>query len=576
MNPVPVISLSTLRRGRTPGAIIALVVLLFSVSAAVAARRERLIDSWRPLNYSVSLTFDDQLSEITSARAEISVLVLKDETSEVDLDFGDLEIESVTIANQPARFERTTGMLRVRLAKPMSRGTRVVIVVSYHGKPKDGLILTNDKAGKPSAIGDNWPNRLHHWVPSLDHPSAKATVNFTVTAPTVNTVVANGRLAKVETTANSTRTWTYNEAAPIPPYCMIVAIGDFAQVEPSEAGITSLAYYVPQPDKKFALQGFAPANPSLKFFSETVAPYPYDKLALIIGATRFGGMENSSAIVFGSTLFDPRQAAEPMSKTFNIRAGIVSLVAHEIAHQWFGDSVTEATWSDLWLSEGFATYFAGLFIQRTEGEQAFQDYMKDAAEEYLSYESKNHTPIHDSETENLFKLLNPNNYQKGAWVLHMLRTELGDKDFFRGIRDYYSKHRNATATTEDLRSAFEKASGRDLKEFFQRWIYGAGHPQYDLSWEWASKEKKVKLDLKQTQTGAAFPSSVPVEIITSGGKRRIVLKPAGKQTIQEVKLDEAPSAIVFDPENTVLKEARVTNRKEILTPKHTEESPRYW
>jgi aminopeptidase N len=265
-------------------------------------------------------------------------------------------------------------------------------------------------------------------------------------------------------------------------------------------------------------------------------------------------MENSSAIVFTSTLFDSRSKSEPISKVFNIREGTVSLVAHEIAHQWFGDSVTESTWSDLWLSEGFATYFAGLVIQRYEGEQAFQEYMKRAADEYLSYEKKTSTPIHDTETENLFKLLNANNYQKGAWVLHMLRSSLGDEAFFRGIRNYYNNHKSSTASTEDLRSALEQASGRNLKDFFSRWIYGAGHPRYELSWEWKADTKKVRLVLRQLQTEPAFPNPLPIDILTSNGKRRVILKPTGKQTVEEVRLDESPVAINIDPENTVLKE----------------------
>jgi aminopeptidase N len=235
--------------------------------------------------------------------------------------------------------------------------------------------------------------------------------------------------------------------------------------------------------------------------------------------------------------------------------GIVDVDAHEIAHQWFGDSVTEATWADLWLSEGLATYFAGLFIQRYEGEEAFQQYMKQAAETYYAYEKKNRTPIHDTETEDLFKLLNANNYQKGAWVLHMLRSELGDEKFFRGIRIYYDAHKNSIADSEDLRAAFEKASGRDLKEFFARWIYGTGHPRYDLYWEWKSDTQKVRLVLRQLQTEPAFPNALPLDIITSSGKRRLVLQPTGKQTIEELKLKKAPISINIDPENTVLKEA---------------------
>jgi len=336
---------------------------------------------------------------------------------------------------------------------------------------------------------------------------------------------------------------------------MIIAVGEFARLEPPTPEVTPLAYYVPTTDKDFAMQGFAPANPSLKFFSQTVAPYPYEKLALIVGATRFGGMENSSAIVFSSTLFDPRPQAR-MSSVFKIREGLVAVVAHEIAHQWFGDSVTESTWSDLWLSEGFAEYFAGLFIQRYEGEQAFQQYMKEEAERYLNYEKITRTPIHDTETEDLFKLLNPNNYQKGAWVLHMLRSELGDEKFFRGIRLYYDAHKNSIANSEDLRAAFEKASGRDLKDFFARWIYGAGHPRYELSWEWETNTKKVKLVLRQLQTEPAFPNALPIDILTATGKRRVILKPTGMQTIEEVKLSEPPTTVNIDPDNTVLKEAQ--------------------
>jgi aminopeptidase N len=540
---------------------VALTILLVSVSYVTAARRERVNENWKPLNYNVSLTFNDKLTEITRARAAITIQLLYDNVSEIDFDFGELEIDSVTIDEKSERYQRSPGILRVTLSKLSPRGTRIVVAVSYHGKPKDGLILTNDKAGKPSAIGDNWPNRVHHWIPSLDHPAAKATVSFSVTAPAAYTVVANGQLVNVNTSANSTRTWTYNQGVTIPPYCMIVAVGDFAELKPPQTKVTPLAYYVPQPDKNVAMAGFSAAGPALEFFSETIGSYPYEKLALIVGATRFGGMENSSAIVFSSTLFDPQAAPEPMSRTFKVRSGLVGLVAHEIAHQWFGDSVTGFTWSYLWLSEGFATYFAALFIQHADGEEAFQAYMKNAAEKYFNYEKKTRTSLIDPDTEDLFKLLNPNNYEKGAWVLHMLRSELGDKVFFDAIRTYYREHRNHTATSEDLRLVLERASGRDLEKFFDQWVYGVGHPEYDLKWEWLSKEKQVKLTLKQKQVIDAFSNSIPVEITTPLGKQRIVLKPKSKQTTQKIRLDAAPLTVQLDPENTVLKEASVSNHK---------------
>jgi aminopeptidase N len=533
--------------------ILAAALAFVFVVPSFAARTERLIDGWKPTNYNVSLSFNDALTEITSAKAEITIVSLKSSLSQIDLDFGDLAVDSVTVNNQAVTYQRATGLLNIKLPNSLSRGQTFVVAVSYHGKPKDGLVLSADKAGNPAAVGDNWPNRVHHWIPSLDHPSAKATVTFSITAPARDLVVANGKLDRVENSSGMNRTWTYTESVPIPPHCMIIAVGDFAQIKPAEQEVTPLSYYVPQPDKTLALQGFVAANPSLKFFSQTVAPYPYEKLAMIIGATRFGGMENSSAIVFSSTLFDARPK-EPLSSVFKIRAGLRNVVAHEIAHQWFGDSVTESTWADLWLSEGFADYFAGLFIQRYEGEAAFQQYMKAEADSYFNYEKATRTPIHDTDTQDLFKLLNANNYQKGAWVLHMLRAELGDADFFRGIRSYYEAHKNATANTDDLRAALETASGKDLKEFFARWIYGAGHPEYQLSWNWNRKTKNLRLILKQLQREPVFPNALPIEIVTANGNRRVVLKPTSKQMTEDVQLDRPPSSINIDPDNTILKD----------------------
>lgn len=537
--------------------LLALILFLsypFSVSFAV--RVEQTVDAWQPQHYLVNLTLNDQLSEIVSASARIDVVVLK-RTALIDLDFGELTIDTVTLDGRSASFTHKDGKLKINLTEPSRPGAHLQIAVQYHGKPKDGLILTKDKDGKPSAVGDNWPNRVHHWIPVLDHPSAKATVTFNITAPAREEVVANGRLDHVETVAGGNRTWTYSEGVPIPPYCMIIAVGQFKRFEPAERSLTPLSYYVPQSDAPYALKGFASANPSVSFFSETVAPYPYEKLALIVGATRFGGMENSSAIVFTSTLFNAKPDAK-ISKTFGIPRGVTSLIAHEIAHQWFGDSVTESTWADLWLSEGFATYFAGLFLQRYESEEAFQEYMKGAAAAAFGYEKENRTPIFDRDTEDLLKLLNANNYQKGAWVLHMLRSRLGDEVFFRGIRDYYRAHANATASSEDLRVALEKASGRDLRLFFARWIYDSGHPQYELSWQWLRK-RELRLVLRQVQPGNVFSDPVPLTIRTASGTRDVVLKPAGTTFVETIHLGEKPVGVDLDPRNTLLKEASVRN-----------------
>jgi aminopeptidase N len=524
-----------------------------------AQRRERAVDTWSPLHYDVAVAFNDQLTEITTARTEITLQVIKPQLNRIDLDFGDMPVDSVSVSGAPARFERKPELLSVLLEAAAKRGDKLDVTVNYHGRPKDGLIFAIDRDGKSSATGDNWPNRVHQWIPCLDHPSAKATVSFTVVAPPREVVVANGKFVTLTRNGAPSSLWRFVEAKPIPAYCMVIAVNEGAKIDASEPTVTPLSYYVPQKDAAYAPKGFSAAAPALSFFSQTVAPYPYEKLALIVGATRFGGMENSSAIVFANNLFDLR-TNEKMSPRFGIPKRIESVVAHEIAHQWFGDSVTESTWADLWLSEGFATYFAGLFIEKYENEEAFRDYMRDAAARYFTYEKRRNAPIHDTETQDLMKLLNENNYEKGAWVLHMLRKRVGDEAFFQGLRNYYNDHRDSNATTEDLRRALEKSSGKNLKEFFARWVYGAGHPRYQL--EWGSMERhagaSLIVTLKQIQDGAAFLDPVPIELIVNGQKQKRIIYPKGKLTRVSIRVSANPTSVQIDPDGTLLKE--IVNR----------------
>jgi aminopeptidase N len=538
------------------------IIIAFLALSSPAKRRERLIESWKPLNYEVSIILNDRLTEISQAKATISIESQIQGLNQVDLDFGDLSVDSVAIGSQSVQYQHGAGRLVVKLPQPVPRYSRIALSVSYHGVPKDGLIMSADTSGQPSAIGDNWPDRVHHWIPCLDHPSAKATVRFSVTAPERNLVVANGKLDEVKTSASGSRTWIYTESEPVPPYCMVIAVGDFALLQPTQPAITPLSFYVPQRDRDFAVRGFGSADEALKYFGETVAPYPYEKLALIVGATKFGGMENSSAIVFAGNIFDRRSSAETTSRVFNIRPGIVSLVAHEIAHQWFGDSVTEATWSDIWLSEGFATYFAALFIQQYESEPAFREAMANARQAYLNYSKRSRKPLFDDETENLLALLNANSYQKGSWVLHMLRMRLGDESFFKGLRAYYRKHKGGTASSEDLREALEAASRTKLKDFFAHWVYGGGHPQYEVGWNWQRGNKRsgtLVVNIKQTQSEAPFPDPLVLEITTGQARKRTTIKPTGRESIIRIPVATKPTSINVDPDNSILKELVLTN-----------------
>jgi aminopeptidase N len=198
-----------------------------------------------------------------------------------------------------------------------------------------------------------------------------------------------------------------------------------------------------------------------------------------------------------------------------------------------------------------------LFIQKHEGEARFRGYMKQAAETAFAYEKQTRTPLYDRNTEDLFKLLNGNNYQKGAWVLHMLRVRLGDDAFFRGLRNYYNAHRNGIASSEDLRAALEKASGKKLKDFFARWVYGTGHPIYELSWnraELAGAGGSLVVKLDQKQPDQAFLDPVTIEVVSGTLKKRFVIQPTGKLTVKSFPFRQPPGEIRLDPDETLLKE----------------------
>jgi len=530
---------------------VVLLVLSLSLSS-FAVRQERKIESWQPLHFDIKLLFDNSLSRIDSATTDVTVLIRETDVTKIDFDFGTMPVSAVRVDNETARFAQTGEKLDVFLPQSVKKDQKINISVTYSGVPADGLILTKDRDGNPSAVGDNWADRVHHWIPCLDHPSAKASVRFTVTASANNVAVANGTLESETTNTNATKTWVYSESRPVSPYNMVVAVGRFANATLKTKSIVPISYYVPQSDRKYAAQGFSPAAPSLSTFGDLIAPYPYGKLALIVGATKFGGMENANTIVFTPTLFKDFLTAKPRSLRYRITRSVEEVVAHEIAHQWFGDSVTEATWADLWLSEGFATYFAGVFVEKNEGKQAFRAYMREKAKSYLEFEKKQKSPIHDTETEKLFDLLTPNNYEKGGWVLHNLRGLLGDRAFFEGLRDYYAKHQDSIATTEDLRAALEKSSGKDLRAFFDRWIYKSGHPIYQAFWKESSKGT-IALTLRQNQSDEAFLQPVTVEIKTSKGSQRITINPADKETTIKVKTAR-PTQIVIDPDDFILKE----------------------
>ena len=509
------------------------------------------------LHYDLELSLHEDRGDF-DARARIVVAPPADPEAPMEFDLVGLAVHAIEVDGVRTPFEYADGKLRV-FAPPGATGT-VEVAVAYGGTPDDGLILRDNVHGDPAAFADNWPNRARFWFPSVDHPSDKATVEYTIHAPAAWQVIANGTIAAPPTPtgddalggAAGRRTWRWTTSVPIPSYTMVVGGADLAvrqvglaacgnsPVSPRSDGCTRVSYWVYPQDTENAARIFRRAAEMVDFFTDLIGPYPYEKLANVQSATRFGGMENSSAIFY---------TEQGIAEGRNMEG----TVSHEIAHQWFGDSVTESEWYDLWLSEGFATYFGALFFEEADGPADFRNMMEGNRQRVLASTDVNR-PVVDREETNLFSLLNANNYPKGAWVLHMLRGMLGDEAFFAGIRSYYARFRDGVASTSDFRAVMEEVSGSDLGWFFEQWLYRPGYPVVTSETTWDADAGEAEVTVRQTQQAdwPAFrlPLDIGFEVNGSAERRRVEV--TGREQTFRIPLEAAPSATTLDPEGHLL------------------------
>jgi aminopeptidase N len=467
------------------------------------------------------------------------------------LDFVDsLRVRAVEVDGRPARATHTADRLEVPLASASGDTVRVRIV--YDGFVRDGLVVREDSLGRWTWFGDNWPDRTRQWLPTVDHPSDKATVSWTVRAPAGRAVVANGvllgtrRLGGRESGRTETR---WREDHPIAPYLMVIAAGPIVKYDltPACTGAAA-ARCVPQsvyvlPENRSWLPGAFSSAPSiLEFFESLVAPFPYEKLAHLQSSTRFGGMENATAIFYDGKLF-PEQAVTDR------------LIAHETAHQWFGDAVTEREWAHLWLSEGFADYFAALWTRHAHGDSAFTETMHTIRTKILADSVVAVRPVIDTAQTDFLELLNANSYEKGSYVLYMLHRALGDSAFFGGVRAYYVAHRDGTALTDDLRAALERSSGRSLASFFDQWLRRPGVAEPSIGWAYDASTGGVSVFVLQDSARTyAFPLAVEVTD-AAGGARHVELNvPAEPRATIALpgRFTRKPRAIGFDPDSVLL------------------------
>jgi aminopeptidase N len=533
-----------------------LVISLLLQTAAAAAPLAARPDTARPthdaLSYDVTLVLGDSgrhvLGEVTTRwrlKSDYPVEVLLDTAMRV--------IRVAVNGRENTRLARTVwgreGEL-VGIPHEGGAGDSLMTRIRYRGFVRRGLVFRGDKASGLTIFADNWPDRAHGWLPVQDHPSDKAAVSFHVQVPEGYQVIANGTLTRVDTLPYHHTVWHYRLDQPIPVYTMVIGVAKFAVARLPDAACAVRC--VPQSvwttpaDSAFAADGpFKRVGEIVEFYSRLVGPFPYPSLAHVESSTAFGGMENSTAIFYNDSLYRARTLTE-------------RTVAHETAHQWFGDAVTEDDWHHLWLSEGFADYLAALWAEHAGGRPALVAAMRHAAAEYFGSRVVDR-PVIDPAAQDLMSLLNDNNYQKGAWVLHQLRGMVGDSAFAAGLRAYYQRYRDSTAVSADFARVMAEAAGRPLDWYFTQALTQPGYPMLDVRWR--ARGGKLELAVRETQPAAWGDYRIPgLEIAVDGKRHRVDV--GGRETRVVIPgIGRAPANVEVDPDAWWLLKATVSEER---------------
>ncbi|MDP6763344.1 MAG: M1 family aminopeptidase [Planctomycetota bacterium] len=435
-----------------------------------------------------------------------------------ELDLVGLDVFWVRDADgAPLDHRHADGRLWIRPRRPLARGEQLEVTVSYGGSPRKGLWFCAEREGVPTQVFTQGEcEDARYWFPCMDYPAERATSELRVTMPEHWTSVAAGELI-AERIADGGRTHHWRMSAPHPSYLVTLVAGEFAVVEDVWDGIPLATMAAPE-HAAWMEAAFDQTDEILAFLTEvTGRRYPYAKYSqACVENFPFGGMENISATTLtAATLTDERGRRDRTSH---------GLVAHEAAHQWFGDLLTCANWSHIWLNEGFATYMTALYFERTLGVDDFRVRMRDAQRSYMAGDVGNgrRPTVHDVYREPMDLFFGGHTYAGGAARLHLLRRELGDEAFFAGVRRYVADNAGRGVVTADLRRAMELASGRDLGRFFEQWLHSPGFPELEVEWSWTEERPWVDLVVRQVQstsdgTPHSFDLPLDVEVMGAAG-----------------------------------------------------------
>jgi aminopeptidase N len=550
-------SWKTRQKPAARAAILAAIVLAIAGIFAAAARADRPYAPSRDYhlqNVRVSLRFDlDQRKVIGEVTHTLSSL--RDGLTHLDFDCADLTISSARVNGKDTTFDLRDNKLHVNLAQPAKAGEKFDVNLQYEGKPTTGLYFILPDKDDPSRPKEIWTQGeaedTHHYIPIYDYPNDRTTSEMILTVPGDWLTVSNGKLLSVQDAAGGMKTWTWRQSLPVSTYLISFVAGEYKEKKDTWHNIP-VTYNVPRGLEDTIDSTFSHTKQMLDFFSERFGvPYPWEQYAqTAVDDFVASGMENVSATTLSARdMVRPDLAAEKAEAAD-------SLLSHELTHQWFGDLVTLKDWTNTWLNEGFATFGANLWEEHQYGvDAAAYRYWRDQ-NTWMPSKELFPIPIVTRDINDSVEYVG-NVYDKGGWVLNMLRKQLGDDAFFRALKHYLEANRLQNVVTADLVKAIEESTGTNVDPFFDQWIYGAGAPRFTVKSTYDAEAKKVSLNVKQTQKVEGhvglFRVSVDVAITTAGGEKVLPIEVSKAEETFSFTVDGPPLMVLFDKGNKILR-----------------------
>jgi aminopeptidase N len=517
------------------------------------------------IRLEVALDFEHERIAGTAAHHMAAIV---DGVDRLEFDAAEMEISAVRADGEPCRFETDDSKLRVILARPLAQGREVELAIDYAATPRRGLYFVGPDQAYPDKPVQAWTQGededSRYWFPCYDYPNNRTTSEVIATVPEQFTAVSNGALLSTRADAAAhTRTFHWRHDVPHSSYLITLAAGEFTEIIEA-AGDTPVVYYVQPGREEDARRAFGNTPRMIRFFERIIGvPYPYARYAQVaVNDFIFGGMENTTATTqTADTLHDARAHLDFKSDP---------LVAHELAHQWWGDLLTCRDWSHAWLNEGFATYFEAMWCEEDLGADEFAWNVRQDRANYLEEDAHHYRrPVVCNRYRAPIELFDRHLYEKGSLVLHMLRREAGDDLFFRTLNLYCARHRGGNVITQDLQRAFEDATGRNLDFFFDQWLYKEGHPDIEVSHSFDDKRKLSSVTVKQTHktsdTTPNFRFTTQIALMDGDGREtRHRVEIREREQVFNFPCDKAPKAIRFDPAHDIVKTLKHKRSREAL------------